>query len=84
MLSKLSAPLAWGVSLLIDRVLRFAWDKLMIGIERAKVFFHLKKELKIDKKNAGTYRETLKDGAKENDQIKASLDMLNHRDPDRR
>lgn len=75
-----SGPLGWLASLLIDRVLKFGWSKLQDWIAKLKKNSELKKETKKDESRGDIYAESLKDGAKEKDQINSSLDILNGTD----
>lgn len=79
LIAKLSGPLAWIASLLVDRILKFSFAKIQILIARIVVYFHLKKAKKADEINAEIFKKTLEPGANEHDQLKASLDVLNSR-----
>lgn len=74
-------PFAWLAALFIDRILKFAYSKVKEWIAIAAVKTKLKKENAKDTLNAEAYKKTLENGVSEKDQVDASLDVLNDREP---
>lgn len=74
-----TGPLGWVLSLLIDKILKFLWEKGKEGLTRIWQTISLKWFGKSQDKKSEKYEETLQDGVTEQEQIDATTDMLNGR-----
>lgn len=77
LLSKLSGPFSWIIGLFIDKLLAKAkvWYEEWAAERRRKA--EVEKERIKDQAANTAYKETLKDGAKDEDQVSSTTDLLN-------
>jgi len=81
-LAGLSGPIGWAASLFFDRLLKYLGELAAKGWAATKDWLGRWKKTKTDEGNAETYNTTLQDGANEQTQVDASIDLLNGRKRD--
>jgi len=72
-----SGPIGWAASLLIDKLLAFLVTLLKDLAVAVKDKYQNSQAKKEEAKAEDTYNTTLQDGANEDAQIEASIDVLN-------
>lgn len=72
-----SGPIGWAASLLIDKLLGFLFNLLRDLAVAAKEKYENNQAKKEEAKAEDRYEDTLKEGANEEDQVNASIDVIN-------